>query len=114
MAASLALFFSSDSTVPGGSLAKAASLGANTVNGPLPFRVLTRPAAFTAVTSVVNEPAETAVSTVSAARATEGPSRAATMAAPATNERIAGVIRFSRGNSIHGHEMDAPGRRIHR
>src|ERR1700741_901569 len=41
------------STVPAGSLPKAALVGANTVNGPLPSRVSTRPAAFTAATSVV-------------------------------------------------------------
>ena len=52
---SLALFsgFTSISTVPAGSLAKAASVGAKTVNGPGPWRVSTRPAAFTAATSVV-------------------------------------------------------------
>src|SRR6185369_8023357 len=44
---------SSDSTVPFGSLAKAALVGANTVNGPAPCSVSTRPAAFTAATSVV-------------------------------------------------------------
>src|SRR5271156_6792391 len=41
------------STVPFGSLAKASLLGANTVNGPGPDSVSTRPAAFTAATSVV-------------------------------------------------------------
>ena len=42
---SLALFsgFKRLSTVPAGSLAKAASVGANTVNGPGPFSVSTRP-----------------------------------------------------------------------
>src|SRR6185312_16187402 len=94
MVASLALFLSSDSTVPGGSLAKAASLGANTVYGPLPFSVLTRPAAFTAVTSVLKDPAATAVSTISAARATLGPSNVAASAAPAASERIPECIRF--------------------
>ena len=51
----VALFsgFTSVSTVPAGSLPKAALVGANTVNGPLPSRVSTRPAAFTAATSVV-------------------------------------------------------------
>src|SRR4029077_13701118 len=41
------------STVPAGSLANAALVGANTVNGPGPDSVSTRPAAFTAATSVV-------------------------------------------------------------
>ena len=36
------------STVPGGSLAKASSVGAKTVKGPLPERVSTRPQAVTA------------------------------------------------------------------
>src|SRR6185437_223735 len=45
--------FNSLSTVPAGSLPKAEFVGANTVNGPLPSRVSTRPAAFTAATSVV-------------------------------------------------------------
>ena len=39
--------------MPAGSLAKAALVGANTVNGPGPDSVSTRPAAFTAATSVV-------------------------------------------------------------
>jgi hypothetical protein len=42
------IFGSLPSTVPAGSLAKAASEGAKTVNGPLPLRVSTRPAALTA------------------------------------------------------------------
>src|SRR5579871_3252702 len=41
------------STVPAGSLAKASLVGANTVNGPGPDSVSTRPAAFTAATRVV-------------------------------------------------------------
>src|SRR6201991_4347447 len=41
------------STVPAGSLANASLVGANTVNGPGPDSVSTRPAAFTAATSVV-------------------------------------------------------------
>ena len=51
----VALFsgFTSVSTVPAGSLPKAVLVGANTVNGPLPSSVSTRPAAFTAATSVV-------------------------------------------------------------
>src|SRR6478736_7263670 len=52
---SCALFsgFSSVSTVPAGSFLKAALVGANTVKGPSPDSVSTRPAAFTAATSVV-------------------------------------------------------------
>ena len=42
--------------MPAGSAAKAASVGANTVYGPLPWSVSTRPAALTAAKSVVNEP----------------------------------------------------------
>src|SRR5436309_10976764 len=45
--------FTSVSTVPAGSLPKAALVGANTVNGPFPSSVSTRPAAFTAATRVV-------------------------------------------------------------
>ena len=41
------------STVPAGKALKASFVGANTVNGPLPSRVSTNPAAFTAATSVV-------------------------------------------------------------
>src|SRR5438309_12045346 len=41
------------STVPAGSLPKAALVGANTVKGPAPESVSTRPAALTAATSVV-------------------------------------------------------------
>jgi hypothetical protein len=43
----------SPSTAPAGSFAKAALVGAKTVKGPGPDRVSTRPAAFTAATSVV-------------------------------------------------------------
>src|SRR3954470_7931311 len=41
------------STVPFGSASKACLVGAHAVNGPAPDRVSTRPAAFTAATSVV-------------------------------------------------------------
>src|SRR5947209_1550044 len=41
------------STVPAGNLSNASFVGANTVNGPVPDNVSTRPAAFTALTSVV-------------------------------------------------------------
>ena len=61
---------SNASTVPAGSLAKASSVGAKTVKGPAPLRVSTKPAAVTAATRVVKEPAETAVSTMSAKRVT--------------------------------------------
>ena len=50
---------------PLGSLANAASVGANTVNGPAPFSASARPAASRAVARVSNEPAETAVSRIS-------------------------------------------------
>ena len=39
--------------MPAGRAVKAALTGANTVNGPLPFSVSTRPAALTAATRVV-------------------------------------------------------------
>jgi len=57
--------FNKDSIVPAGNLAKASSVGANTVNGPSPFNVSTKSAAFTAATNVLNDPAATAVSTMS-------------------------------------------------
>src|SRR5581483_2874011 len=47
-----------------GSLANASSVGAKTVNGPASASVLPRPAASTAASSVVNEPASRAVSTM--------------------------------------------------
>jgi len=50
--------------------AKAASVGANTVNGPGPLSVLTNPAAVTAVTSVENAGLDTATSTMSASTCT--------------------------------------------
>jgi hypothetical protein len=65
MAVSFGMSFRRASTVPAGSLAKASSVGANTVNGPAPFSVGTSPAAVTAAASVLNEPAATAVSTMS-------------------------------------------------
>ena len=52
--------------VPLGNFLKAASVGAKTVNAGL-FNVPTRSAALTTATSVLNEPAATAVSTTSAA-----------------------------------------------
>lgn len=51
---------------PGGSLAKAASVGANSVNGPRPFNVPTRPAAWRAAARVLNWPLLIAVWTISA------------------------------------------------
>src|SRR3954451_9423807 len=65
MSASLALFSgsSSESSVAFGILAKAAFVGANTVNGPGPESVSVRPAAFTAVTSVEKSGFDAAMST---------------------------------------------------
>ena len=67
MPVSLALFsgLMSSSTVPAGSLAKASSVGAKTVNGPGDFMVSTRPAAPSAAARVLKVPAPTAVSTMS-------------------------------------------------
>src|SRR5262249_28115374 len=48
-----------------GSLANASSVGANTVSGPFPFSVSTNPAACTAATNVLKDPAEAAISTMS-------------------------------------------------
>ena len=45
--------FNNASTVPAGNAAKAASVGANTVNGPVPDRSSAKPAAITAASSVV-------------------------------------------------------------
>jgi hypothetical protein len=53
------------SSVPGGRAANASSVGAKTVKGPSPRSVSSRPAAWTAVTSVVKSPAAMAVSTMS-------------------------------------------------
>ncbi len=55
----------SASSWPAGSRANAWSVGANTVNGPAPFRVSTRPACCSALTSVVRFLAAIAVSTMS-------------------------------------------------
>ena len=52
--------------MPSGSLAKASSVGAKTVNGPSPFRALTRSALVRAAARVLKLPAATAVSTMSA------------------------------------------------
>jgi len=45
--------FTKSSTVPAGSLSKAALVGANTVNGPALLNAVTKSAAFTAATNVV-------------------------------------------------------------
>jgi hypothetical protein len=50
-------------------LAKASSVGAKTVNGPALFKVGTKPAAVSAAARVLNDPAPTAVSTMSAFKA---------------------------------------------
>lgn len=78
MATSWALFsgLRRDSSVPLGSLAKAASLGAKTVNGPSPLSAPTKSAAVRAAARVLNEPAATAVSTMSALGAVVGPATA--------------------------------------
>src|SRR5512147_2026468 len=67
MSVSFCLFsgLSKVSMVPAGSLAKASSVGAKTVNGPAPLRVSTNPAACTAATKVLKRPSATAVSTIS-------------------------------------------------
>src|SRR4051812_6298789 len=65
MLLSFAGSFSNASRVPAGSLANASSVGANTVNGPAPFKVPIRSVAFNAAASVLNVPADTAVSTMS-------------------------------------------------
>src|SRR5271157_3144698 len=66
MLASMALFsgLSKFSKVPLGSLAKASSVGAKTVNGPLPFNASTNPAAWMAATKVLNFPLAIATSTM--------------------------------------------------
>ena len=87
--ASLALFsgLRSISTVPSGSLANASSVGARTVNGPSPLRTSTRSAALSAATRVLNDPAATAVSTMSFSAAKAGEARA-TRAKAAKNRRM--------------------------
>src|SRR3954469_25660585 len=52
------------SSVPAGRAAKAASVGAKTVNGPGPLSVSTKPAAFTASTRTVKSSAAAATSTM--------------------------------------------------
>ncbi len=63
---SIALFsgFNRFSTVPAGSMANAALVGAKTVNGPGPFSVSTNPAALTAATRVVWSVEFTALATM--------------------------------------------------
>jgi hypothetical protein len=51
--------------VPAGSAAKAASVGANTVTGPSPLSVSTKPTALTTATKVLKLPLDTAISTMS-------------------------------------------------
>src|SRR5512133_2555388 len=53
----------SASIVPSGSAAKAASVGANTVNGPSPCKVSTNPAATTAASKVLWSGLSTIIST---------------------------------------------------
>ena len=67
MTESYALFSGSNklSTVPAGSFTKASLVGANTVNGPLLFKVVTKSAAFKASISVVCALQPPATSTIS-------------------------------------------------
>jgi hypothetical protein len=62
----VALFsgFNSFSKVPFGNALNAASVGANTVNGPLADKVSTKPAALIAATKVVKELLPLATSTI--------------------------------------------------
>src|SRR4029078_8039051 len=60
------------SSVPAGSARNASSVGANTVKGPLPWSVSTRPAAVAAVRRVLNDPAAVGVPTMSLAAAADG------------------------------------------
>ena len=66
MLASFSLFsgLSNSATVPFGSFAKAALVGAKTVNGPLLLKVSARPAALTAATSVEKSSLPAAISTI--------------------------------------------------
>jgi hypothetical protein len=81
MSMSIALFsgLRRFSTVPGGSFAKASSVGAKTVTVSFPLRVSTRPAAVRAAVRVLKEPAMTAVSTIffSSAAFRDAPEKAA-------------------------------------
>jgi hypothetical protein len=60
-------------TVPAGNLSKASFVGANTVKGPLLFKVSTSPAALTAATRVVWSAELTALSTMSRERSMGAP-----------------------------------------
>ena len=74
--------------MPAGSLAKAASVGAKTVNGPGPFRIETRPAPSSAAAKVLNWPVAAAVSTTSVPVARAGALLMLAMAV-ATTARVA-------------------------
>ena len=65
IAVSLGMSFNRLSTVPAGSLEKASSVGAKTVNGPVPLSVATRFVAVSAAARVVKVPAAPAVSMMS-------------------------------------------------
>jgi hypothetical protein len=83
---SAALSAASLASVALGTFAKAASVGARTVNGPLPWSVPARPACVTSVVRVLKFPAATAVATMSfvgAADGTAGPRRGVAVAVPA-------------------------------
>ena len=54
----------SPARVPAGSAAKAASVGANTVKGPVPASTTSRPVVVSAPSSVVNAPVVAAVSII--------------------------------------------------
>ena len=62
---SLGMSFNKLSTVPAGSLEKASSVGAKTVNGPAPLSVPTRFVAVSAAAKVLKFPAALAVSMMS-------------------------------------------------
>ena len=57
--------YSKNSTIPSGNLAKASSVGVNTVSGPSPFKASTNPVTFAAAIKVLKLPALDAKSTIS-------------------------------------------------
>src|SRR3954462_7398490 len=117
MRRSFSLFsgFSSDSTVPAGSLANASSVGANTVNGPAPFNVSISPAAVRALASVVNDPAATAVSTMSlSARAevvVDAPRGIASAVAATVNSLNIDLLLLVSEESFEGEQLVDAGER---
>ncbi len=112
VAVSLALSAKNASSFAFGILAKASSVGANTMNGPGPFSVSIRPAAVNPVAKVLRLPAQPALTAVSTMSLACTESAATQSRDRAKSFFVANILGFgewngeSVGNGRQGHLVD--------